>query len=68
MGHLFNSEQYSDIQFLIEGEKVPAHKVVLVARSKYFNDIFTKEPQLSIFEIPDVKLDTFKGTCIYLKK
>lgn len=36
IGALFLREDYSDIVLKIEGQRFPAHKVILAARSDYF--------------------------------
>jgi BTB/POZ domain len=33
---LLISENYHDITLLVEGQKIPAHKVILASRSEYF--------------------------------
>ncbi|CRL03164.1 CLUMA_CG016151, isoform A [Clunio marinus] len=34
--NLYLSENYSDVTFVVENEKIPSHKVILAARSEYF--------------------------------
>lgn len=36
IGSLFWNEDYSDITLLIEGQRIPSHKVILASRSEYF--------------------------------
>ncbi|PIO76423.1 BTB/POZ domain protein [Teladorsagia circumcincta] len=36
IGSLFLNPNFSDVMFVVEGEKFPAHKVLLAARSEYF--------------------------------
>lgn len=36
IGSLFWNEDYSDIILLIEGQRIPSHKVILASRSEYF--------------------------------
>jgi len=38
--NLFGSEHFADIHFYIEGQKIPAHKLILSFRSKYFANLF----------------------------
>ena len=37
--YAFN-EQFSDVTFVVEGEKFPCHKVILSAQCKYFENMF----------------------------
>uniref|UniRef100_A0A2M4BHM5 BTB/POZ domain-containing protein 9 n=2 Tax=Anopheles marajoara TaxID=58244 RepID=A0A2M4BHM5_9DIPT len=36
MAQLCMAENYSDVTFIVEGERLPAHRVILAARSDYF--------------------------------
>lgn len=36
IGSLFLNQNFSDVTFVVDGEKFPAHKVLLAARSEYF--------------------------------
>ncbi|RCN44737.1 BTB/POZ domain protein [Ancylostoma caninum] len=36
IGSLFLNTDFSDVVFVVDGEKFPAHKVLLAARSEYF--------------------------------
>ena len=36
IGALFMQESYSDITLVVDGQRFPAHKVILAARSEYF--------------------------------
>ena len=36
LGTLVSSEEYSDVTFLVEGKRFPAHRVILAARCQYF--------------------------------
>ncbi|XGW01890.1 hypothetical protein V3C99_014181 [Haemonchus contortus] len=36
IGSLFLNPNFSDVMFVVDGEKFPAHKVLLAARSEYF--------------------------------
>mmetsp|Transcript_41978 Transcript_41978/g.164492 ORF Transcript_41978/g.164492 Transcript_41978/m.164492 type:complete len:584 (-) Transcript_41978:1052-2803(-) len=40
MRKVLNNETFSDIVFIVEGERIFAHKCVLVARSQYFRNMF----------------------------
>ena len=47
LGKLVNSDNFSDVVFLVEGRKVYAHKAILVVRSEYFNAMFSNSMQES---------------------
>lgn len=36
MGELCLSAEYSDVTFIVENQKIPAHRVILASRSSYF--------------------------------
>jgi len=36
---LFKNKQYTDITFVVEGQKFPAHKGLLASNCKFFEDI-----------------------------
>lgn len=36
IGGLYLNDEYSDVKFCIDNEVIPAHKVILAARSEYF--------------------------------
>ncbi|GIZ01715.1 hypothetical protein CEXT_34661 [Caerostris extrusa] len=40
IGSLFWNENYSDITLLIEGHRIPGHKVILASRSEYFRAFY----------------------------
>jgi len=40
---LFESEKYADIHFSIQGQEIPAHKLILDARCKYFANLFKSQ-------------------------
>ena len=33
---LLFSEQYSDLEFLVDGKRIPAHKLIVLNRCEYF--------------------------------
>jgi len=47
---LFCSEKYADVHFSIEGQRIPAHKLVLCLRCKYFSRLFTSKSYIKLFE------------------
>jgi len=69
VSHLYLNRLYSDVVFLIEGEKIFAHKTILTIHSMYFSKMFSSnmlESNQKEIEIPDCKLDTFKAFLRYL--
>lgn len=36
LGALVQGEEYSDVTFIVEGKRFPAHRVILAARCHYF--------------------------------
>ncbi|KAJ5079359.1 hypothetical protein M0811_04380 [Anaeramoeba ignava] len=52
-----NSENYSDVQFTVEGRNIYAHKVILCCRSQFFRSLFllgfreSREDEIPISEI-----------------
>lgn len=36
MAQLFMCQDYSDVEFIVENQRLPAHRVILAARSEYF--------------------------------
>ncbi len=53
---LFNSHKFSDVEFLVEGRGIPAHKIVLSMASPYFEHMFTdgmRESRAPQVQIPD---------------
>ncbi|EFX84061.1 hypothetical protein DAPPUDRAFT_23177, partial [Daphnia pulex] len=58
LGELFETMKFSDIIFNVRGREFPAHKSILVARSKYFDAMFehpTKENLTNLIEVEDVE-------------
>jgi hypothetical protein len=55
---------FSDVVFLVEGQKVPANKCILATRCEYFEKMLNagmKEAKEGVITLPDIKLATFKG-------
>ena len=60
---LFMSQTDSDIAFKIEEKVIPAHKSVLIKKSKYFKNVFNSgmaESRQDVIEIKDCEYETFK--------
>jgi hypothetical protein len=54
---LFNEALFSDVIFVVEGEKIPVHRNILCARSSYFRGMFTsglKESAEQLITLKDV--------------
>ena len=65
---LVNSELLSDVTFVVEGQEVPAHKV-LCLRCPYFRALFTGDMRESLMDriaINDVRKDIFLRLLEYL--
>ena len=55
----------ADVTLMCEGERFPAHKVILAARSDVFSAMFqyknTKEAETNLVEIEDANSTTVKN-------
>jgi leucine-zipper-like transcriptional regulator 1 len=57
-----NNLQYSDIQFIIEGKLIYAHKVIITRLSEHFNSMFAsgmKESRETVIEFKDIRYCVF---------
>ena len=66
---LYLSETFSDITLIVDGHRLPAHRVLLAARSDYFRALLyggMKESQESDIEIKVTSLQAFKYLMKYL--
>lgn len=64
---LFNSGFYSDIEFLIEGESIKCHKVILAAASSYFHQMFNTDLTGSdVIEITTISYDSFQAILSFI--
>ncbi|EDV44558.1 uncharacterized protein Dana_GF20424 [Drosophila ananassae] len=68
MARLCMNERYSDVEFLVEGQRLPAHRVVLAARSEYFRALlYGGMSETTQRQIPlEVPLDPFKVLLRYI--
>lgn len=58
--------EHSDVTFIVEGEKLPAHRIILAARSPYFQALFGGLAEVAQAEIKlDVPLEAFKASLKY---
>jgi len=58
------SQTESDIAFKVQDELDPAHKQILVKKSRYFEKVFNSgmaESKQEIIEIQDCESEVFKG-------
>jgi len=58
------SQNESDITLKVEGQIIPAHKRILMKKSRYFGKVFKSgmaESKQKIIEIKDCEYDVFKG-------
>jgi speckle-type POZ protein len=63
LDRLFNSMQFSDVNFTIRGREFPAHKNILATRSEVFAAMFqhpTKEQLTNQIKIEDIEPDVFQ--------
>ncbi|XP_002133157.2 BTB/POZ domain-containing protein 9-like [Drosophila pseudoobscura] len=69
MGRLCMNELYSDVWFLVEDQRIPAHRLILAARSDYFRGLLygsmceSAETEIRLLEVP---LEAFKVILGYL--
>jgi len=62
-GMLYN-RKLSDVCFEVQGQEFPCHRIVLAARCKYFDNMFSSdwaEAHQSKINIQDINAATFKG-------
>ena len=67
--HFFNDEEFSDVAFLVQGQKVYGHKMVLSIVSDCFRAMFTtgfRESQALEIEIPDCSHAAFLAVMEYI--
>lgn len=66
---LCTSDTYSDVTLIVDGQKFPAHKVILAAQSRYFQALLfgdLKESSQSVIELKEVAVDPFKELLKYI--
>lgn len=66
---IVNDSNFSDVHFVVEGQVIHAHKIILAARSQHFNAMFSsgmRESTSSEITIPNVKYETFLALMNYL--
>jgi len=66
---LFDDAKKADVTFLVNGEKIKAHKTILFARSTYFERMFDSDMKENLsdeVEVPDDDPEAFRGMLRYL--
>ncbi|XP_017045818.1 BTB/POZ domain-containing protein 9 [Drosophila ficusphila] len=68
MARLCMNERYADVEFIVEEQRLPAHRVVLAARSEYFRALlYGGMAETTQRQIPlEVPLDPFKVLLRYI--
>lgn len=70
VGALINGEEYSDVTFVVEKKRFPAHRVILAARCHYFRALLyggmrESQPQAEIF-LQDTTAEAFSMLIKYI--
>lgn len=68
-GSLLETQEFADVEFKIEDKVYKAHRIVLAARSKYFDAMFSgnfAEGNRSRIEINEVEPETFEDILKYI--
>ncbi|XP_050439588.1 BTB/POZ domain-containing protein 9-like [Adelges cooleyi] len=69
ISNLYLSNRFSDVILVVEGEKLPVHRIVLASRSEYFRRAFYgghKETYQDMMEINEVLVSIFKILLEYI--
>ncbi|KAM3717719.1 BTB/POZ domain-containing protein [Dirofilaria immitis] len=69
IGNLYITGECSDITLKVEGRLIPAHRIILAARSQYFRALFyngMRETRDSEVELVDTSLNGFKMLMKYI--
>lgn len=55
--NFYRNDQLCDIQFMVEGEQISAHKIILAIHSDYFKNMFTgKFKDSKLLEIKHIEI------------
>ena len=68
LSQLWEEQKFTDIEFIISGQRVPAHKAVLAAQSQYFECMLygnMKEASMSEITLQDVPVIAFRRVLQY---
>ena len=63
LAQLWEEQKFSDIDFIVNGQRIPAHKAVLAAQSLYFECMLygnMKESAMSEITLEDVPVSAFR--------
>ena len=63
LAHIWEEQKFTDVDFLISGQVVPAHKAVLASQSQYFESMLygsMKEAAMNEVELKDVPVPAFR--------
>ncbi|XP_077299785.1 BTB (POZ) domain containing 9 [Arctopsyche grandis] len=69
IGQLCLSTEYSDVMLVVENQHIPAHKVILAARSEYFRALLfggMRETSQNEIELQGAPLQAFKALLRYV--
>ena len=63
LAHIWEEQKFTDIDFRISGQIIPAHKAVLASQSQYFESMLygsMREASMNEVELKDVSVPTFR--------
>ncbi|XP_033228263.1 speckle-type POZ protein-like [Belonocnema kinseyi] len=63
---LLNNKMYSDIGFLFDYEKYPAHKLVLAVNSIFYQTQFSRQDSISEIKVDDINPKVFYELLIFM--
>ena len=63
--HMYENDLDTDVTLVAEGQKVKAHKTVLIARSTYFRKLFAADKTKDEFVLKDVPFADLQITIRY---
>lgn len=64
-GTLVGSDLFSDVVFVVDSQRIPAHRAVLAARSSFFRQLFQESPSDTL-KVEGVRLQIFMAVLKYL--
>ena len=63
LAHIWEEQKFTDVDFIISGQVIPAHKAVLAAQSQYFESMLygsMREASMSEVELEDISVPAFR--------
>ena len=63
LAHIWEEQKFTDVDFLIDGQTIPAHKAVLASQSQYFEGMLfgsMREASMNSVELKDVPVPAFR--------